>query len=90
MGWSATTGQVQPWVYKELSETFLLDPVMRERLAKLNPTASMRVASRLIEASNRNYWQPDAETLAALRQASDELEDRLEGVYSDTTEGATA
>ncbi len=89
MGWSATTGQVQPWVYKELSETFLLDPVMRDRLAKLNPTASMRVANRLIEASDRNYWQPDAETLAALRQASDELEDRLEGVYTDTTEGAT-
>ena len=90
MGWSATTGQVQPWVYKELSETFLLDPVMRNRLARLNPTASMRVASRLIEASDRNYWQPDADTLAALRQASDELEDRLEGVYSEFPEGATA
>ena len=90
MGWSATTGQVQPWVYKELSETFLLDPVMRDRLARLNPTASMRVASRLIEASDRNYWQPDADTLAALRQASDELEDRLEGVYSEIPEGATA
>jgi magnesium chelatase subunit H len=81
MGWSATTGQVQPWIYKQLSETFMLDPAMRERLAKLNPTASARVANRLIEASERNYWQPDAETLQALRQASDELEDRLEGVY---------
>ena len=90
MGWSATTGQVQPWVYKELSETFLLDPVMRNRLARLNPTASMRVASRLLEASDRNYWQPDADTLAALRRASDELEDRLEGVYSEFPEGATA
>ena len=90
MGWSATTGQVQPWVYKELSETFLLDPVMRNRLAKLNPTASMRVANRLIEASERNYWQPDAETLEALRRAGDELEDRLEGIFSETHEGAPA
>ena len=88
MGWSATTGQVQPWIYKELSETFLLDPVMRERLAKLNPTASMRVANRLIEASDRNYWQPDAETLEALRRASEELEDRLEGVFSESHEGS--
>jgi magnesium chelatase subunit H len=39
------------------------------------------VANRLLEASDRNYWQPDAKTLAALRQASEELEDRLEGVY---------
>jgi magnesium chelatase subunit H len=82
MGWSATTGQVQPWVYKQISETFMLDPQMRDRLAKLNPTASARVANRLIEASERNYWQPDPATLQALRQASEELEDRLEGVFA--------
>jgi magnesium chelatase subunit H len=81
MGWSATTGQVQPWVYKQLTETFMLDPEMRERLARLNPTASARVANRLIEASERNYWQPDADMLEALKRAGDELEDRLEGVY---------
>jgi magnesium chelatase subunit H len=81
MGWSATTGQVQPWVYKQLTETFLLDPQMRDRLAMLNPTASLRVANRLIEASDRQYWKPDEATLDALRKASDELEDRLEGVY---------
>ncbi|RYF32308.1 MAG: magnesium chelatase subunit H, partial [Comamonadaceae bacterium] len=39
MGWSATTSQVEPWVYQQLSETFVLDPAMRDRLAKLNPTA---------------------------------------------------
>jgi magnesium chelatase subunit H len=82
MGWSATTGQVQPWVYQKLTETFLLDPEMRDRMARLNPTASSRVASRLLEASERNYWQPDAETLEALQRVSDELEDRLEGVTS--------
>ena len=90
MGWSATTGQVQPWVYQQLSETFMLDPAMRERLAKLNPTASARVANRLLEASERNYWQPDAATLDALRRAGEELEDRLEGVFSDSPEGAHA
>jgi magnesium chelatase subunit H len=86
MGWSATTGQVQPWVYEQLSETFMLDPAMRERLAQLNPTASARVANRLLEASDRNFWKPDATMLAALRRAGEELEDRLEGVF----EGAPA
>jgi magnesium chelatase subunit H len=81
MGWSATTGQVQPWVYQQLSETFVLDPAMRERLARLNPTASARVANRLLEASDRKYWKPDADVLEALRRAGEELEDRLEGVY---------
>ncbi|MFM2119997.1 MAG: magnesium chelatase, subunit [Pseudomonadota bacterium] len=81
MGWSATTGQVQPWVYEELTQTFMLDPAMRDRLARLNPTASAKVASRLLEAHARNYWQPDDSTLAALRRAGEELEDRLEGVF---------
>jgi len=81
MGWSATTGQVQPWVYQQLSETFVLDPTMRERLARLNPTASVKVANRLLEAHRRQYWTPDAQTLEALQRAGEELEDRLEGVY---------
>jgi magnesium chelatase subunit H len=80
MGWSATTGQVAPWVYQHLAQTYMLDTVMRERLAKLNPTASARIANRLIEAHERQYWQPDDETLDRLRHAGEELEDRLEGV----------
>ena len=80
MGWSATTGQVQPWVYQQLAQTFILDPEMRERLAQLNPTASAKVAGRLLEASRRQYWKPDPETMKALQQAGDELEDRLEGI----------
>ncbi|MEQ8412238.1 MAG: magnesium chelatase subunit H [Erythrobacter sp.] len=80
-GWSATTGQVAPWVYQKISETFVLDEDMRRRLSELNPKSSARVAGRLLEACDRNLWEPDEETLAALREASDELEDRLEGVF---------
>jgi len=80
MGWSATTGQVAPWVYQQISETYVLDSAMRERLAELNPTAAVRMSKRLLEACERNYWAPDEATLNALRNASDELEDRLEGV----------
>ena len=83
MGWSATTGKVEPWVYQRLSETFVLDDDMRQRLADLNPTASSRMANRLLEAHDRNYWQPDADTLAALQDAADALEDRLEGIAAE-------
>lgn len=80
VGWSATTGQVQPWVYAQLTQTFVLDTHMRERLAALNPTASSKMANRLIEAHERHYWTPDADMLDALRQAGEELEDRVEGI----------
>lgn len=79
-GWSATTGQVAPWVYQQISETYVLDADMRHRLAALNPKASLRLANRLLEANARNYWEPDAATLDALRAATDELEDNLEQV----------
>ena len=71
------TSQSQVDAFMEANVT----PEMRERLAKLNPTASARLANRLIEASARSYWTPDADMLRQLQQASDELEDRLEGVY---------
>ncbi|MEM7089151.1 MAG: magnesium chelatase subunit H [Pseudomonadota bacterium] len=83
LGWSATTGQVEPWVYQRISETFVLDEHMRNRLADLNPVASSRMANRLLEASDRAYWQPDAETLDALQRAADALEDRMEGIAAE-------
>ncbi len=80
LGWSATTGNVAPWVYEKLSETFVLDPAMRERLAALNATASAKIANRLIEAHERNYWAPTEAMMQALQRAGEDLEDRLEGV----------
>jgi magnesium chelatase subunit H len=80
MGWSATTGQVAPWVYDHLAATFMLDDAMRQRLAALNPTASAKIANRLIEAHERRYWSPSADVLDRLRAAGEELEDRLEGI----------
>ncbi|WP_179380798.1 cobaltochelatase subunit CobN [Jannaschia marina] len=83
VGWSATTGKVEPWVYARLSETFVLDEAMRKRLADLSPQASMRMANRLLEASDRDYWQPDDATLAALQDAADAIEDQLEGIAAE-------
>lgn len=80
MGWSATTGKVEPWIYQRITETFVLDTELRDRLAALNPRSCAKVANRLLEASDRRYWTPDPETLAALQRANEDLEDRIEGI----------
>lgn len=80
LGWSATTGQVAPWVYQHLAQTYMLDEQMRRRIAALNPVASARIANRLLEAHERRYWQPSEDVLDALRRAGEELEDRIEGI----------
>jgi magnesium chelatase subunit H len=83
VGWSATTGQVEPWVYQRFSETFVLNESMRERMSSLNPAASLKLANRLLEAHDRDYWNPDVTTLDALKHAAEELEDRLEGITNE-------
>ena len=83
VGWSATTGEVEPWVYQRLSETFVLDEEMRARLAEMNPQASMRMANRLLEASDRDHWALDDATLEALQHAADLIEDHMEKVAAE-------
>ena len=73
-GWSATADAVDPWIYTEISQTFLLDPIMLNRLRELNPHSLQSLARRLLEAHNRGYWNPDEEILERLREISSELE----------------
>ena len=73
-GWSATADAVDPWIYTEISQTFLLDPIMLNRLRELNPHSLQSLARRLLEAHERGYWNPDEEILERLREISSELE----------------
>jgi len=67
-GWSATADAVDPWIYTEISKTFLLDEEMLQRLIELNPYSVESLAKRLLEAHERGYWNPDEEILESLRE----------------------
>ena len=82
LGWSATTGEVAPWIYQQLTDTYVLDDAMRRRLSALNPTAALKIANRLIEAHERRYWSPDRSVLDMLRRAGEDIEDQLEGLHA--------
>jgi magnesium chelatase subunit H len=73
-GWSATADAVDPWIYTEISQTFLLDPMMLNRLRELNPHSLRSLVRRLLEAHNRGYWNPNEEILERLQEISSELE----------------
>ncbi len=66
-GWSATANAVDPWIYTEISKTFLLDEQMRERLLELNQYSVQSLTKRLLEAHDRGYWNPDEEVIERLR-----------------------
>ncbi|OSX70306.1 hypothetical protein BU14_0809s0010 [Porphyra umbilicalis] len=80
MGWSATSGDVDNWVYEDANETFMADEEMQKRLLDLNPNSFRSMVTTLLEANGRGYWETSEENLDRLRELYQEVEDRIEGV----------
>lgn len=74
-GWSATADAVDPWIYTEISNTFLLDEAMLDRLVELNPHSVQSLGKRLLEAHDRGYWNPDEHILERLLEVLAKLEE---------------
>ncbi len=73
-GWSATADAVDPWIYTEITNTFLLDDEMLNRLTELNHYSVQSLAKRLLEAHERGYWNPQEEVLERLREIMSRME----------------
>ncbi len=82
-GYDATAGVVEDWMYDRVAHAYVLDDENRAFLAASNPWSAREMSERLLEAAARGLWEePDARTLAALR---DELL-AIEGALEDRTE----
>merc|ERR1719387_1717172 len=80
MGWSATAGAVDNFVYEDANDTFINDPEMAKRLLETNPNAFRDMVGTFLEANGRGYWDTSEENLDRLRQLYAEVEDKIEGV----------
>ncbi|QXE25659.1 magnesium chelatase, H subunit [Richelia sinica FACHB-800] len=80
MGWSATAGAVDNWVYEEANETFIKDEEMQKRLMNLNPHSFRKMVTTLLEVNGRGYWDTSEENLDKLRELYQEVENRIEGI----------
>lgn len=80
LGWDAITHSVDDWVYAQTATTYALDPVMRERLAQLNPQAIKNIVGRMLEAHGRGLWHADQQMIDELQNIYADLEDRLENI----------
>jgi magnesium chelatase subunit H len=80
MGWSATAGAVDNWIYEDTNTTFIQDEEMRNRLMNLNPNSFRKVVGTLLEVNGRGYWETSDSNLQLLRELYQEVEDRIEGV----------
>ena len=55
---AATTGAVKSHHFDLAYEAYLVDDDTREFIASCNPAALREIAERLLEAADRNLWQP--------------------------------
>ena len=82
MGWSATAGAVDNWVYEETNDTFINDPVMAKRLADVNPNSFRKMCANLLEANGRGYWETSEENIARLKELYLEMARRARRLWS--------
>jgi magnesium chelatase subunit H len=80
MGWSATAGAVDNWIYEDANDTFIKDEEMQKRLLDLNPNSFRKMVTTLLEANGRGYWETSEENLDKLRELYQEVEDKIEGI----------
>ncbi|WP_026100852.1 magnesium chelatase subunit H [Synechococcus sp. PCC 7336] len=80
MGWSATAGAVDNFVYEDVNATFIDDKEMRDRLMNLNPNSFRRMVGTLLEVNGRGYWETSDENIDRLQEIYAEVEDRIEGI----------
>jgi magnesium chelatase subunit H len=83
LGWSATSGAVDNFVYEEANDTFINDPEMRQRLMDLNPHSFRRIIGTLLEVNGRGYWETSEENIQQLQDLYQQIEDKIEGVSHD-------
>ena len=80
VGWAATTGGVDNFVFDQAAERYALDHNVAQKLQKTNPEAFKNIIRRLLEAAGRSMWETDEETLEKLRDLYSDTDDLVEQV----------
>lgn len=78
VGWAATTGVVENWIWNEVTKRFVLDEEIKKEMIKNNKWAYLEVLQRLMEANRRGYWKAEEKLLEHIRRAILETEGIIE------------
>jgi magnesium chelatase subunit H len=68
MGWSATAGEVDNFVFEDANSVFIEDPEMQKRLLETNPNAFRDMVTTFLEANGRGYWETSEENIERLQE----------------------
>ena len=77
-GWQATAKAVDDSVFDDAARTFMMDEENRKFFEENNPWALEEIARRLIEAVERDLWNPAPDVREALKDIYIEIEGWIE------------
>jgi cobaltochelatase CobN len=77
-GWSASTEEVDDWIFDDIATTFVNNDEMRKFFEKNNPYALEEISRRLLEAHERQLWDADPKVLGDLKKNYLEIESWME------------
>ena len=78
VGWGATAGFTDSFVYDGSYELYVEDEQMANKLRAANLAAWSNVVKRMLEAANRGMWDATPERLAKLRELYAQADEELE------------
>ncbi|MDR2445108.1 MAG: cobaltochelatase subunit CobN [Spirochaetaceae bacterium] len=84
-GWEASTGEVDDWIFDDITKTFIADEENRKFFTQNNPWALEEMARRLIEAYQRKLWQPEDGVIDEIKDVYLEIESFMEKNMGDNT-----
>jgi len=70
LGWSATSDNIEDWMFQAVTERFIFDEANRDWINENNPYAMKEMLEDMLEAIDRGLWD-----------ASQEVKDRLRDLY---------
>ena len=78
VGWAATAGAVDNFVFDQADERYAKDEQVAKQLQRSNPEAFQNIVRRLLEAAGRGMWDTDEDTLDRLRDMYSDADDVIE------------
>ncbi len=84
--WSATSHEVEKWVFDSVAETYIQNKVNLEWLREANPYALEEITRRLLEANARELWQAPEDLLQEIQEAALMIEGDMEDIMGEVKE----
>ncbi len=78
LGWGATSDSIEQWMYKAVTEAFILNDEVREWIKENNPYALKEMIEDMLECDNRELWDAPADMIDQLKRLYLEAEGDLE------------